>query len=120
MEMVKEFTNREIVERLNGLAAVLDSEQRYDAKLVFSITKNINAFQEAYKPYEQTLNRIRGTHDEETENEEMDREIKELQSEKVEVDLRVVPFSSLEQYKFTIQEMLALSDMILEQEDTAE
>ena len=116
--MIKEFTNREIVEQLNGLAAVLDSEQRYDAKLVFSISKNINAFQEAYKPYEQTLNRIRGRHDEGAESKEMDKEIKELQEEKVEVDLRMIPFSSLEQYKFTIQEMLALSGMILEQEDT--
>lgn len=115
--MKKEFSNKEIVEHLNGLAAILNNEQRYDAKTVYAISKNINAFQGEYKPYEQALNSIREQYTECKDEEAamkagMDKQVRELQEVMTEVDLCMIPLSSLEQYHFSAQEMLVLFDMI--------
>lgn len=116
--MKKNFSNKEIVEHLNGFVVIADNEQRYNAKLIYAITKNANVFREAYKPYEQALNKIKEMYEDGTK--ERDEEIRKLQEERIEVELHTIPFSSVEQYNFTLQEMLILSDMITEPENVTE
>lgn len=58
------MTNREIVDRINGLNAIISRAGKYPVVFSFAISKNLRALEAAYRDYEEGLKKLLGEHGE--------------------------------------------------------
>lgn len=104
--------NIDIINRINGLGAVADLP--LPVRLTYAIRKNARKLETEYNDYFEAYTALKEKHKDDKESPECSKELEDLLSIEVDVDVHMVPDSIFDAASFdiTLQQMTVLDFMI--------